>query len=458
MNRTSAHSARFRITSDGCIMDSLTVTPRRDAKSHRSCHAPCFAVLAMSVSDVPELPADWIWLTSERGRRWRTEMSGANEPLHQQVSRLRKQLTAEQTRRLLEQLTLQRRAATRFPRCDEMFFTDKGLEQATDATVAAYKARRFEDRAVVDLCCGIGGDLMALAERGPTLGIDWDPACVHVARANLQVVASQYPVDVAMSDVEQLSVLPNCAIHIDPDRRPQGRRSTQMEFHRPSIKRLEEWTTHPQGCAIKLAPATDREHPLLQDAELEWIGHRRSCQTLVAWFGPLAQTPAHRCATVIDAYGVAHRLEQTMAVGELPMTAQIGTTIVEPAPSVLAAGLASEVALRHHLSALTPGGGYLTTPASHQSGPHGSLQTDSPHWTCFDVLESLPFKRAKLQRCLKALNVGTLEVKTRGIAEDAVQLQKRLSRSEGKPATLFLFKQGAQTCAVVARRRVEQSA
>ena len=41
-----------------------------------------------------------------------------------------------------------------------------GLEQASDEVVAAHKAGRFSDCGrVADLCCGIGGDTLALAAR-----------------------------------------------------------------------------------------------------------------------------------------------------------------------------------------------------------------------------------------------------------------------------------------------------
>ena len=37
-------------------------------------------------------------------------------------------------------------ARTKFSHAEAMFFTQRGLEQATDEIVAAYKARRFRDR------------------------------------------------------------------------------------------------------------------------------------------------------------------------------------------------------------------------------------------------------------------------------------------------------------------------
>ena len=35
-----------------------------------------------------------------------------------------------------------------------------------------------------DLCCGIGGDLLALAEHGETIGVERDPVTAYLAEAN----------------------------------------------------------------------------------------------------------------------------------------------------------------------------------------------------------------------------------------------------------------------------------
>ncbi len=70
-----------------------------------------------------------------------------------------------------------------------MFFTARGLEQATDEIVAACTASRFpRGLPLAELCCGIGGDLLALAHRGPVVGVDRDPAAAILADANGRAV------------------------------------------------------------------------------------------------------------------------------------------------------------------------------------------------------------------------------------------------------------------------------
>src|SRR5262245_5077557 len=70
---------------------------------------------------------------------------------------------------------LRQRARRKFDAAERMFFTTTALEQATDSTLARYKAERFpRGKPLADLCCGIGGDLLALADVGEASGVDLD--------------------------------------------------------------------------------------------------------------------------------------------------------------------------------------------------------------------------------------------------------------------------------------------
>src|SRR5581483_7662919 len=65
----------------------------------------------------------------------------------------------------LTQQALRVAARAKFSRADEMLFTRAGLEQASSEATATHTAARFAAASVVaDLCCGIGGNLLALAQ------------------------------------------------------------------------------------------------------------------------------------------------------------------------------------------------------------------------------------------------------------------------------------------------------
>src|SRR5690348_12803102 len=127
----------------------------------------------------------------------------------------------------LTQAGLRRKAAAKFgDLAAQMYFTPDGLEQATRRRVAEHRAARIalaDPSSVVDLGCGIGGDLVALAGRGLTVaGVDADPTRVAVARANLAALGLGGAVQVA--DATTLDVSGFGVAFADPARRtPRGR-------------------------------------------------------------------------------------------------------------------------------------------------------------------------------------------------------------------------------------------
>ena len=134
---------------------------------------------------------------------------------------------------------------------------------------------------IADFCCGIGGDLQALARRGPVIGSRPRPGCrfdgtsQHPGGARRAAAdACRFettPVDAGMPICSEMS-----AWHIDPDRRPGGSRTTQVKLHDPGpevLARLLEICPHG---AIKLAPAADFVEPWWANAELEWISRRQA--------------------------------------------------------------------------------------------------------------------------------------------------------------------------------------
>jgi hypothetical protein len=68
----------------------------------------------------------------------------------------------------LAQHELRLRARAKFSRAMGMYFTRAGLEQASGEVIAGHRMARYAGAGLVaDLCCGIGGDLTALAAARP---------------------------------------------------------------------------------------------------------------------------------------------------------------------------------------------------------------------------------------------------------------------------------------------------
>jgi hypothetical protein len=363
------------------------------------------------------------------------------------VTRLRKTLSPERARLVVEQAVLRRRARAKFTHAEQMFFTAVGLEQATDEVTATYKATRFAAGAtVIDACCGIGGDLLTLARRGPTNGVDRDPVTAARAAANCRImqslVGSEFRARVEAAAVEPRHVAECDAWHIDPDRRPGGRRTTHIELHEPSLDVLDAMRSVNPHAAVKLAPAAELPEAW-REAEAEWISRRGECKQLVAWFGRLAQTPGLRRATIIDDAGRATTLA---GPGDAPPpdASQFGKFLFEPDAAVLAADLTGELAQQYQIAAVHPGSVYLTGDVSH----------DCPLLTTFEILDALPFDKKRLRGRLAECNVGRLEIKQRGVEVDVEQLRRELQPRGDAALSLILVRRGDRVTAVLARRVV----
>jgi hypothetical protein len=393
--------------------------------------------------------ADYQWLAGSEVAvvlRDLADCTAAAVPVHVAASRLRRQFSAERVHLLLEQVALRRRAAAKFARPQQMFFTRLGLEQATDQWVARYKAQRFAGRGpLADLCCGIGGDLLALAENGPTDGVDRDPIATCLAAANVRAILSSDVADrvsLQTSQIERFDAGVFAAWHLDPDRRPAGSRTTSLGWSSPNLQEIERLIDAAPNAAVKLAPAADVPATWTERWELEWISRDRQCRQLVAWHGELAVVAGRHRATVLAPDGQVRRIVVGANDAPAPLADRLGDFIFEPDPAVLAAHLAGALAAEHDLAAISPGIAYLT----------GAEPIGDPALACFAVDEVLPLKLRQLAQHLRARGIGRLEIKKRGVDHDPQQVRRALDPCGEESATLILTKLNGKHVAVLARR------
>ncbi|MCR4415284.1 MAG: class I SAM-dependent methyltransferase [Thermoguttaceae bacterium] len=411
---------------------------------------------------------DYRWLIGPEAAKWLARAAADTRSLPARLSRLRGSIGAERARLVLEQVELRARARAKFSQADRMFFTRVGLEQASDEWIAAYKARRFPSRQpVADLCCGLGGDLMALARRGPAIGAERDETTALLAAENVRAAGveicrvergwwtggdagllatrGESGTTIVVAEATQCPLAELAAWHIDPDRRPQGRRTTRVDRHEPDLPAIERLRSINPHAAIKLAPACQPPDAWRPEAELEWISRDRQCRQLVAWFGRLAEHPGLRRATVLESRQPEASSRRSVvgdAALEPPVADRLGRYVFDPDPAVVAAGLVGVVAARHALSAIAARAAYLT-------GDHPA--TDAA-LACFEVTDALPFDLKRLKSVLRARGIGRLEIKKRGVSEDPESLRRRLALRGDLAAVLVLARVGRSVTAIVARR------
>jgi hypothetical protein len=352
------------------------------------------------------------------------------------VTALRRSYPAELVAAAVTQVRLRDRARPKFGAdADRMFFTPDGLEQATRSVVAAHRAARFAgvSERVLDLCCGIGGDLIALARAGVAVhGVDRDPLTVTVAAANVAALGlTGVTVEVADATSYDLTGWP--AAFCDPGRRSGGRRVFDPRAYSPPYAFLATLAAAVPLTGAKVAPGVP--HDLVPPgAEAEWVSDAGEVKEAALWWGPLAT--AGRRATLLPA---GHTLRDEGAVA---LAGPVGPYLYEPDGAVIRSGLVAEAATRIGARLIDPTIAYLTTdePAS------------TPYATGYAVRETMPFGLKRLREALRAQDVGALTVKKRGSPIDPDLLRRELRLSGSRHATVVLTRvAGAPTVLLVDR-------
>ncbi len=388
------------------------------------------------------LVSDYRWLVSSEGDRYLARAARHEGSTLALAKILRRDLSARRGHLVLEQLELRQRAQAKFSAADQLFFTRQALEQATDEAIADYKAGRFEGGApVADLCCGIGGDLMSLARRGPVVGVDADPVAVLLATENCDRLGLTQA-EVEATDVEHCNLDPCHAWHIDPDRRPGGHRTTKLDYSSPNLETIQRLAESRSSFAVKLAPAATIPDDWAARAEVEWIGSGRECKQQVAWFGTLATRPRCRVTTVLSRHGRSQFSADSACLESAPIADSVMRYVYEPHAAMLAAGLGPAFGHDHDLFRVSRECGYLT----------------GDHWvpdsilSAFEVVEALPFDQRRIKSALRNLDAGQVEVKARGDKYDSAGLQKALRGKGRVEAVVLVARREEKTLAIVATR------
>lgn len=332
---------------------------------------------------------------------------------------LRERYPADLVATALTQAELRRAARAKFARADDMFFTRAGLEQSSSETMSRHRATRFAGRArLADLCTGIGGDLVSLAADHDVRAVDLDPVHLRMAVLNAEAYGVADRVDAVLSDVRSADLSDVDGVFLDPARRTTARRMRTGDSEPPLGWGLALAETLP--LAIKLAPGIDRA-AIPDGWELEFVAERRDLKEAVAWSPALATT--RRRATILPGGDTL-----TPDGGGPVSIAAPGAFLLDPNPAVTRAGLVEELA--------------RATDTWKIDDRIAFLCADEPVSTPFArtlrVVESAPWQEKQLATRLRALGIGAVDVRRRGLAGDVEQLQRRLKLREGRKATLVM--------------------
>ena len=337
----------------------------------------------------------------------------------------------------LTQVELRLRARTKLgDLAHRLYFTPEGLEQATRWRVARHRAARValaDPGSVLDVGCGIGGDLIAFARAGLTVaGIDSDPLRVEVAHANLAALGLGGAVQRA--EAEHLDLAGFGVVFADPARRSSTGRIFDVDGWSPPWPFVEHLLR--RTSCVKVAPGIP--HRLVPvGVEAEFVSDDGDVKEAALWSPALATV--RRRATVIRATGLA-----TLTDEDDPETAgvrPVGRYLYEPDGAVIRAGLVTAVADG-------VGGGLVDEHIAYVTGEQAFT---TPFASSYEVLEELPYKEKVLRAALRARGVGRLTIKKRGVDVVPEQLRKRLDLTGDEEATLVMTRVAGKGTALLVR-------
>jgi len=351
------------------------------------------------------------------------------------ATRLRRTHPAALVSAALGQARLRQRAVAKFGAdAWRMYFTPNGVEQSTRATVAAHRATRLAAlgvRSLADLCCGIGGDAIALARAGiRVLAVDRDPLACAAARANAEALGLAELIEVRCADVTEVDTAGYDAVFVDPARRSKARggRIFDPEAYSPPLSWAVEAARKAPVAALKIAPGVPHE-ALPEDAETEWISDGGDVKEAVVWFGAAGGgadrvTPGGRRATLLPAG------DSLLGAGlPDPEPGPVGDWLYEPDGAVIRAHLVADVAERLDGRLIDPTIAYITA----------DRLTATPYATAYAITDVLPFHVKKLKALLRERGVGIAVIKKRGSAVEPEELRKKLKLGGGRAScTIFL--------------------
>jgi SAM-dependent methyltransferase len=360
---------------------------------------------------------------------------------------LRKTLPPDRAALVMEQAQLRLRARKKFEQADRMFFTGRSLEQSTSEKVANYKAEKFADcESVADICCGIGGDLVALARRSSeakTVGVDIDRVACCFAAANLATHGIEN-VRIDCQSFESFDLSRFSGLHIDPDRRTKGR-TVKGKFFEPKLSEIYDRVGTNQLLGIKVAPATEIEI-LNRPTTREWIGTWRECKEQVLWSGRDIDS-SQKIATVVMKGGKRFHFcppNDAEQSHDAVVAQAIGSYIYEPHATVLAAKLDGALAHEHDLRILARGVHYFTSDQE--------ISGLAPILKGYRIEKILPADVKQIHRELKDRNVGHLEIKKRGVDQVLAEKVARFNLSGNEKATIILTRHVKSRRAIIATR------
>lgn len=370
--------------------------------------------------------------------------------------KLRRTFNGEQTALLMEQALLRQKALAKYPAemAANMYFERQALEQATAWELALHRAAFLDSLAgpgeFLDLGCGIGGDALAMAHFRPVTAIDLQADRLAALKAGAANLNLPFPIRTIQGDYTNMSLPEAAGAFADPARRNDAGKGTKRVFAPedllpplPLVVGILQKMDIP--AAVKLSPSFDKSWlSRYGNISLEFTGPCRQCRESVLWLkaadepfikGSLLQNDG----SWLELTQPLHK-DTTVHTGELKR----GQYLYETEPVMLRAGQLPTAAAELDAHLFDAEVSWLIsdkyTPCS---------------WAdAFRIEEIAHFSLKELQKRLRDLDIGIVEIKKRGCAvdPDELRLKLKLDKKSKKALTVLLSRRGGQPIFMLASR------
>ncbi|MFM8979759.1 MAG: THUMP-like domain-containing protein [Planctomycetia bacterium] len=387
---------------------------------------------------LPDAAVD-LWTSSRGERLLEAAHATRGMPALRRPGALAAHGTPDEVRWALQQDGWRERAAAKVPHAGRLLFTREALEQASAWPVALERAARLSLPAgarLADLCAGIGLDALAAATHGlQVVAVERDPLRARLLAWNAAALGLSGRVEVRCADV--LEAAPSAdAAFLDPDRRAQGTRTRDASRFAPPLEAWEGLLARYPRALVKVAPGGPSPAPTRASEVVSLDGEARERRLL--WRG-FEGAPAHAAVALPG----GQRVAGAGAPWPAPRAPRPGDWVLDCDPALTLAGVVGEACAAHGLVPVHARIACLL----------GAAPAPALPGTWLEVLEVLAPSRPVLQRWVDAHGIGVLEVRCRGVADDAHDWRRRLRLAGPQAGTLLFTRDPADRWLALAVRR-----
>jgi len=323
-------------------------------------------------------------------------------------------------------IKLRKKAVGKFGNSEKMFFTDISLEQSTGENIADYIGKRFKGKKkVVDLTCGIGGNLIFLAKNAlKAVSVERDEVKLECAKINSQMYNVDKKIEFILGDAGQNIVQDADAFFIDPSRERKGKTKTRSILNsEPNIidilPKIFEVT---KEVCVKISPAFDYDEIKLlpEIPEIEVISEDNVCKVVLLWFGKFKTGDRKATCFIEDKVYVYtdKTLKKEIEILDDPLD-----YLYVPNKAIIKAHLINEVACEFGLKKINSHTSFLTSDKL--------IKNKKELFRIFKIIHYDKFSIKDIKKKLKEKNIERVNIITKRFPTKPDELYKKIKIKEG---------------------------